>query len=111
MSYIPDVWTIVKIESPEHGKVYKVLAGWYGGFAGSDEWKLNSGIESYVQDTKTGEISFRGFSGSVYVCHPNTERFSGLTASIYKRFEDDCKDRGMTFEHIPYESFVTEFSN
>ena len=39
--YTPDRWVIVEINSPEHGKIRKVLGSWYGGYLGSDSWRMN----------------------------------------------------------------------
>ena len=40
----PDKWVVLKIEH-EGNIIYKVFASWYGGYLGSDSWKLNSGIK------------------------------------------------------------------
>ncbi|CAB5220676.1 hypothetical protein UFOVP240_20 [uncultured Caudovirales phage] len=64
--YRPDKWVVIKI-SGVSTPVYKVFACWYGGYAGSDSWKLNSGI---TKATLEGYVySFEGSSGSVYQCH------------------------------------------
>lgn len=62
MKYYPDKWCIVKINKD----LYKVFASFYGGYAGADSWKLNSGITKVVE-TDTN-IEFYGCSGSVYIC-------------------------------------------
>ena len=62
--YHPDKWVVVKISGyKDHPKpLYKVFACWYGGWAGSDSWKLNSGI---TKVTLEGYVySFEGASGS-----------------------------------------------
>ena len=65
-TYYPDRWMIVRItaESKSH---YRVFASWGGGFAGSDEWKLNSGITKV--ELINDSYHFHGESGSTYVCH------------------------------------------
>ena len=73
-TYNPDKWVVVKIDgiggpviSNGHPPIYKVFACWYGGYAGSDSWKLNSGI---ISVSREGNIySFEGSSGSTYKCH------------------------------------------
>lgn len=42
--YTPSCWVIVKFTSPEHGVIYKVLAGGGGGYLNGHTWKLSSGI-------------------------------------------------------------------
>lgn len=65
--YRPDKWVVVKITGPKSPPIHKVFACWYGGWAGSDSWKLNSGI---TKATLEGFVySFEGSSGSVYHCH------------------------------------------
>ena len=63
--YYPDRWAIIKIITPKE-TLYKVLAGWKGGFADPDYWKLNSGITKIEQDEHG--FHYHGYSGSVYQC-------------------------------------------
>lgn len=63
MENTPDNWVVVKVEK----NLYKVLAGWSGGYLDGDSWKLNSGI-SKVKDDGNHWL-FIGESGSVYKCH------------------------------------------
>ena len=37
--YNPDKWVIVKIDADSEC-IYKVFACWYGGYAGSDSWRI-----------------------------------------------------------------------
>ena len=61
--YTPDNWVVLKITN-EGETLYKVLAGWSGGYLDGDSWRMNSGITS-VEDHET-YYSFYGYSGSVY---------------------------------------------
>lgn len=112
--YTPHCWVIVKIQSSS-GTVYKVLAGWYGGFAGSDEWRLNSGITAFEIERENGEMFyiFKGYSGSVYKVHPTNERFTGLTTSVYNNLKRDgeASRAGVSVDHISFEDFLKEFKN
>jgi hypothetical protein len=83
--YTPDAWVILKINNKENGEtLYKVFAQWYGGFAGSDSWKINSGITSVQLDGN--HYCFSGYSGSVYRCHKNTYRTTGYGHSVIQQF-------------------------
>lgn len=86
MDYHPDVWVIIELTGTgvREGKYYRVLAGWYGGFAGSDGWKASSGIVAIKDHDTHWEIE--NTSGSLYYCHKNTERLSGYTTSILNKF-------------------------
>jgi len=66
--YTPDRWVVLEFDSVEYGKYRKVLASWYGGFAGSDNWKLSSSIDNIVI-AEDEFYSFYNSSGSVYYCH------------------------------------------
>jgi hypothetical protein len=75
--YTPDRWCVIRIPDPKE-TIYKVFASWSGGYAGSDSWKLNSGITQAV--LVDGAWEFEGSSGSVYKC-----RVGGYGASAYGR--------------------------
>lgn len=65
--YTPDGWVIIKVTDSD----YKVFGSWTGNFTKGDSWRVNSGIDSVIED---GEyIRFIGYSGSEYLCHKNTE--------------------------------------
>lgn len=105
--YCPDAWVLFKVVTPKE-TIYKVLAGWYGGYTGSDSWKINSGIESYEVE---GEgITFVGYSGSKYLCHKQAERMTSLMASTFSYIKaevlPECKIIEMSFVE-----FVEEFQN
>ena len=38
--YSPEKWLVVKISVENNPSVHKVFACWYGGYLGSDSWKL-----------------------------------------------------------------------
>jgi hypothetical protein len=84
--YTPDKWVVVEIVSPEH-TTQKVLASWYGNFAGADEWRLSSGITESVENE--GHYLFHNESGSIYNCFKELQGMSAHTAGI---FEDWVKD-------------------
>lgn len=92
-NYAPDVWVVLEFDAPQLEKpMQKVFAGWYGGFAGSDSWKLNSGI---TQARKVnGLFEFDGYSGSTYHCHPNCYRMSGLMHSVLSNWLQQADERG-----------------
>lgn len=79
--YTPDRWVIVEFTSEEYGAIRKVFAGWYGGFGGSDSWKLSSGITS--EKLNDGCYHFVNESGSVYKCYDNAYGMSGYMSGIF----------------------------
>ena len=94
--YFPDNWVVIKftqqVKSGNTGygrteKVfYKVLAGWSGGYLGSDSWRLNSGIVD-VEETIDSFI-FIGHSGSRYICNKTQERLRMNTAGIWDQIQE-----------------------
>jgi hypothetical protein len=92
--YSPNRWVVLKIKD-----VYKVLAGWSGGYLDADEWRMNSGISKVEED---GDYYlFHGYSGSTYKCHKKGYGLTGLTASILDRTKTDADKIGLLIEVIP----------
>lgn len=79
-TYNPDRWVILKLTAPKD-TVYKVFAGWYGGYANGDSWKLSSGITS-VEEFED-RFEFMNYSGSLYVCPKNAKGMSGYMHQIH----------------------------
>jgi hypothetical protein len=106
--YQPDCWKLVKIVSPKHGTIYKVLAGWYGGFARGDSWKLSSGTEDVqVQDDL---IRLPQYSGSVYLLHEGCEHMSSLMHGVYNSFVEDIEGTENSIELITLDELKHAFS-
>jgi hypothetical protein len=106
--YNPDVWVIVEIagtkvdDSPYH----RVLAGWYGGYAGADVWKMNSGITHIIEHNDY--YSIYGTTGSVYQCPKQLERFSMYTSSIFANFAaQNCEEMSIT--HVKMGDIISRY--
>jgi hypothetical protein len=102
--YTPDRWIMLEITSKKLGTIRKIFAGWYGGFMGSDSWKLNSGVVATRIDD-SGHYEFTGQSGSVYCCHANTHGMSGYMAQVLMDWR--TKYPHIDFKEIELES-ITE---
>lgn len=89
-NYYPDKFVVVKLTVPEFGSVYKVLASWYGGYIGSDSWKLSSGITK-ITNTDAG-YEFLNHSGSTYFCSKQTYGMSSYTFGVYNNFVKQLKE-------------------
>ena len=88
-TYTPERWVIVELKTPKE-TLFKVLASWYGGYCGSDSWKLSSGLT--LIDKKEHAYEFHNFSGSVYVCHRESYGMSLYTASIFEYYQKQNTD-------------------
>ena len=89
-SYNPDRWVILEFTTDGDISIRKILSGWYGGFAGADEWRLSSGITA-VHDKGTF-YEIENESGSVYTCVKSCYGMSSYSASIYSGFVEKLKD-------------------
>ena len=98
--YTPNRWVIVEINSPEHGKIRKVLGSWYGGYLGSDSWRINSGITQVIDQGEYYDVV--GYSGSVYQCYKSAEGMSAYTAGVFEGYKKELEERNMgTMEIVP----------
>jgi hypothetical protein len=90
--YIPDKWVVIKVSSDKFPPIHRVFACWYGGWAGSDSWKLNSGI---TKVTLEGYVySFEGSSGSVYHCHKDAYGTNMYGGGILMNLREQIKQIG-----------------
>lgn len=107
--YTPDAWRIVKVTNPEGETHFRVFAGWYGGFAGSDSWKMNSGITKV--ETFGKEIHFHGASGSIYCGYTGNERCTGYMQSVFGGLRVKIVEQGANLEYVDYADFIKEFKS
>ena len=81
MIYFPHKWVVI-----DYGKEYAdtqryaILAGWYGGYAGSNSWKRSSPVVEW--DFKEDDLEVTTESGSKYVLHKGAIGVTMLTQSL-----------------------------
>ena len=103
-NYKPDRWVVLEFVTPEE-TIRKVFAGWYGGYAGSDEWRLNSGIVATRETPE--ELEFDGYSGSTYYCHRNSYGMSAYMYSVLQSWVKQLdKSNLLDIVVIPFEDMV-----
>ena len=96
--YTPDRWVVVKIVTAKE-RLYKVFASWSGGYAGSDSWKMNSGItHATVVDDRW---EFSGYSGSVYSCHKDGYGTNSYGGNVLQNFIDQMPSQDAIMEVMP----------
>lgn len=92
-NYFPDNWVVLKM-APGSETLYKVLAGWSGGYLDGDSWRMNSGITK-VTEEGDDYLKFWGHSGSCYVCHKSNYGLrmnnSGIYNQLKEKFSDDVE--------------------
>ena len=82
--YNPDKWMLVKITGIDPH--YRVFGSWYGGYAGADEWRMNSGITQLIEEDD--HYLFIGSSGSTYACHKDMYGANVYGMSVAKNYEE-----------------------
>ena len=93
--YRPDRWTVLRIHATDQ-IIYKVFASWSGGYAGSDSWKLNSGI---TRANLVGDRwEFDGSSGSVYSCHKDAYGTNGYGQAVLNNLLTQAKEQDIQID-------------
>jgi len=100
--YNPDKWVVVKITALDNPPVHKVFACWYGGYLGSDSWKLNSGITRAYEEGHC--FMFDGSSGSTYACHKASYGTNGYGHGVLQNMINTSAKHGHTVEILPEET-------
>ena len=93
--YTADRWVMIKTNF-NGAQYYKILASWYGGYTGSDSWKLSSGTVTASFDKVSNSYHFPQVSKSEYVCHKNTYGTSMYTHSVFLSWVEQLKQKNST---------------
>jgi len=91
MAEFPDNWVVLKIKSEKYGVVYKILAGWSGGYTTGDSWRMNSGITN-VRD-EGDRFIFEGYSGSEYSCGKGSYCLRMNNAGVWTQLQEKHGDK------------------
>ena len=109
--YCPDKWVVVKITGKDRPVIHKIFASWYGGYGGSDSWRLNSGIAkvslknaTYAGSYLGSTFYFEGISGSVYKCDKNVYGTNLYSQGIISRMIENAKFNEISIEILPEET-------
>ena len=90
--YTPDRWMIARITSKNHPPIDKIIGSWYGGFAGSDNWRFSSGITKVVEHDNHYEV--HNHSGSIYKLFKGAEGTSAYTVSVINNMATQLEESG-----------------
>ena len=91
--YTPNRWVILKIEH-DGEIIHKVFSGNYGGYGGSDTWKLNSG--NVTEEEFEDRWEFAGYTGSKYICYKHCYGMSNYMYSIYSSWNKFTPENSFT---------------
>ena len=90
--YEPDRWVVIEVE--HNGEVMrKVLGSWYGGYLGSDSWKISSSINEVVELPNAYE--FHNESGSIYIGYKNSYGTSSYAQSVFNGLQKQSEEAGI----------------
>lgn len=103
--YKPNRWQVIRIVTPEE-TFYKLLAGWYGGFAQGDSWRLNSGITEVTDQSTHYKVD--GHSKSTYVCRKPDEGMSAYMDSVLYGLQQNAAEQGVEITPISIEQYFNE---
>lgn len=95
----PDKWVVVRITGKDCSVIHKIFASWYGGYLGSDSWKLNSGITRVYNEGN--RFVFDGRSGSTYICHKGTYGSNAYGYGVLETMIERAKQNGISIEILP----------
>jgi hypothetical protein len=90
--YTPDRWVIVHITSKKHPPIDKIVGSWYGGYGGSDKWRMSSGICKVISQDDHYEV--HNYSGSIYVLFKGAEGTSAYTGSVLNNMATQIEESG-----------------
>ena len=94
--YCPDRWIILEMDQRDSdGPICKVFGNWYGGYMGSDSWKLSSGICKVIEHEKVYE--FHNVSGSIYSCYKDSHGTSSYGAGVLANFIKQAQESNDQF--------------
>jgi len=87
----PDAWVIIEVKTPA-GQFQKILAGWSGGYAYGDSWRMSSPVKEL--DIKVGENCFTvdTESGSRYTLFKSRQGLRMCNAGIYNELKEKFGD-------------------
>jgi hypothetical protein len=91
--YTPDCWELLRVTTTDGEVINKVIAGWYGGFAGSNSWKISSGIETVID--RDDHFEMPQSSGSTYILYKESRRMSSLMEMTFIGFQEQMKNADM----------------
>jgi hypothetical protein len=98
--YTPDRWLAVQITLDDGASLFKILGSWYGGYLGSDSWRISSGATDVKEKEDYYEVT--NFSGSVYRCYKRSEGASAYVLGLLDMWirETKGKIRAVKMEDI-----------
>lgn len=104
-TYNPHSWVMLHMKT-ETEEFHRVFAGWYGGFARGDSWKMNSGVQQIKEDAEFYDVL--GVSGSIYQLPKVCEKMSAYQMSVLNDFQARYESKA-TIVVVPMTSLLERY--
>ena len=101
----PDGYRFLLIDN----SLVKLFASWDGGFAISEEWKLNSGVTDIIPlNTTHVEYGYdvHGFSGSCYTIRKEQGQLNSYTSSVLRSIVKKLEDANIPVREISLQEAI-----
>lgn len=111
--YYPHSYQFISISSDkDDDKIIKLFAVWYGGYIGSDAWKLNSGVTKIQQDAVFDNLYIvSGYSGSQYVVNKDSMKLSSYGETVLRGIIEKAAAQRINVQRISLEEAINEVEN
>jgi hypothetical protein len=87
----PDAWVIIEVNH-EGEQFQKILAGWSGGYAYGNSWRMSSPVKRIKMKVNQDFITVDTQSGSFYTLWKNRQGLRMSNAGIYNELKDRFGD-------------------
>ncbi|MBA2962129.1 MULTISPECIES: hypothetical protein [Ramlibacter] len=98
-TYTPDRWTVLAITNAAGERHFRILASWYGGFLGSDSWRMSSGI-SKIEPGPDHYRVHNDTTGSVYICVKGAQGTSAFVSRVLASYQEQARAAGATIKEL-----------
>lgn len=102
-TYKPDLWLLLKITGPNSEPIFKILGSWYGGFGGSNSWRLSSGC--LTPEIDGDSIVWPQSSGSTYEVSLKNIGASSYTQNVLASYIDEAEKANISLEVVEFSDF------
>lgn len=97
-TYTTDRWVILRMTTPEHGVIDKILCSWAGSYLYGSSWKLSSGMITFEEDGQS--FTSKQDSGSAYILRKTSEEMSGIMSDVYQNLVEQLQNLQGSIEII-----------
>lgn len=94
----PDKWVILHVNDQQ--PFFKILSAFYGGYLGSDSWRLSSPIVKIEYNNGENKFLITTDNGTAYELCQECYGFASVSNDIYENIKKDADDNNILFNVI-----------